>query len=86
MADVLGVVASGRRYPVKSMMGEEPNVLDFGNHGVVGDRAYAFVDVQTGALVSAKNPKNGLTFFCQCPVFELAQGGRCSSGSADHFS
>ncbi|MEQ1603033.1 MAG: MOSC domain-containing protein [Methylophilaceae bacterium] len=57
MSDILGVVASGRRYPVKSMMGEEPNVIDIGEHGVVGDRAYAFVDVATGALVSAKNPK-----------------------------
>ena len=44
-------------YPVKSMMGEEvPEVL-IGPSGVVGDRAYGFLDVETGKVASAKRPK-----------------------------
>jgi uncharacterized protein YcbX len=50
-------VASIWRYPIKSMMGEELNASAITGHGVVGDRAYALVDNETGKVVSAKNPK-----------------------------
>jgi uncharacterized protein YcbX len=50
-------VASLWRYPVKSMMGEELNASAIANHGLVGDRAYALVDNESGKVVSAKNPK-----------------------------
>ena len=51
------------RYPVKSMLGEELNASEINNLGVVGDRAFALVDVETGQVVSAKNPKKWPDFF-----------------------
>lgn len=50
-------VVSLRRYPVKSMMGEELNAVDVTDRGLLGDRAYALVDSATGKVISAKNPK-----------------------------
>lgn len=44
-------------YPVKSMQSEEVEQIRLGPAGVVGDRAYGFLDVETGSLVSAKRPK-----------------------------
>lgn len=44
-------------YPVKSMMGEEVREVLIGPGGVVGDRAYGFLDVETGKVASAKRPK-----------------------------
>lgn len=51
------------RYPVKSMMGEELNSALIGKRGIVGDRAYALVDNESGQVVSAKNPKKWADFF-----------------------
>lgn len=45
------------RYPVKSMMGEELNAADMTERGVLGDRSHALIDVETGKVVSAKNPR-----------------------------
>lgn len=45
------------RYPVKSMLGEQVHELQLGRAGVVGDRAYGFVDSQTGKRVSAKRAR-----------------------------
>lgn len=56
-SQVLASVVSLWRYPVKSMMGEELNAADFTNHGLLADRAYALVDIETGKVASAKNPK-----------------------------
>jgi uncharacterized protein len=39
------------------MMGEELNGADFTNQGLLGDRAYALIDIETGKVASAKNPK-----------------------------
>jgi len=50
-------VASLWRYPVKSMMGEELNAAELTEHGLLGDRAYALIDVSDGKVVSAKNPR-----------------------------
>jgi len=51
------------RYPIKSMMGEELNSVVVGERGVVGDRARALVDDESGQVVSAKNPKKWPDFF-----------------------
>lgn len=45
------------QYPVKSMQGEEVDQILLGPGGVAGDRAYGFVDVETGRLASAKRPR-----------------------------
>ncbi len=41
------------RYPVKSMMGEELNATDVTERGLLGDRAFALVDEETGKVASA---------------------------------
>ena len=52
-------VSVGRlwQYPIKSMQGEEVDQILLGPGGVAGDRAYGFVDVETGRLASAKRPR-----------------------------
>lgn len=45
------------RYPLKSMEGEELEAAELGELGLRGDRAFALVDVATGKVVSAKNPR-----------------------------
>jgi uncharacterized protein len=52
-----GSVLSIWRYPIKSMLGEELSASDVTERGLLGDRAYALVDVETGKVVSAKNPR-----------------------------
>ena len=45
------------RYPVKSMRGQDLAQADLGPAGVAGDRRYALIDVETGLVASAKNPR-----------------------------
>jgi uncharacterized protein YcbX len=52
-----GSVAALWRYPVKSMRGEELDSAEVTDRGLLGDRAHALVDVETGKVVSAKNPR-----------------------------
>ena len=54
---LVGKVVSLWRYPVKSMLGEEMNASEVGRAGLLGDRAYALIDTETGKVASAKNPK-----------------------------
>lgn len=56
-------VVSLRRYPIKSMMGEELNACDITSKGVYGDRTYGVIDTETGKLANAKNPKKWPTMF-----------------------
>jgi uncharacterized protein YcbX len=53
----LGKVMSIRRYPVKSMAGEELDRCEIRSGGLIGDRAWAIVDTKTGMTASAKNPR-----------------------------
>ena len=52
-----GTVVSMWRYPVKSMLGEELNSSYVTERGLIGDRAYALIDQETGKVASAKNPR-----------------------------
>ncbi|MCU1629842.1 MAG: MosC domain protein [Pseudonocardia sp.] len=61
MAD--GVVVSLWRYPLKSMQGEELNASHLSGRGLLGDRALALVDVETGKVVSAKDPRKWPAMF-----------------------
>ena len=45
------------RFPVKSMQGEPVEAFEVAERGVVGDRAWALIDVADGKVVSAKNPR-----------------------------
>ena len=53
----LGTVAVLRRYPVKSMLGEDLRASDVTWRGLTGDRVLAVVHRGTGKVASAKNPR-----------------------------
>lgn len=53
---VTGAVARIRRYPVKSMLGEDLASGEFGEKGLAGDRVFAVLD-GSGAVGSAKHPR-----------------------------
>jgi uncharacterized protein YcbX len=56
-SEPVGTIRALWRFPVKSMLGEELDDADLGEGGIVGDRAYALVDRETGKVASAKHPK-----------------------------
>jgi uncharacterized protein YcbX len=56
-SEVVGTVGALWRFPVKSMLGEQLDAAEVSEGGIVGDRAYALVDRETGKVVSAKHPK-----------------------------
>ena len=53
----VGSVAAVWRFPVKSMRGERLQQAELTERGVLGDRAYALIDTDTGRVVSAKSVK-----------------------------
>lgn len=57
MTRLVGSVAELWRFPVKSMGGTRLNEVTLAERGVVGDRVYAVVDVETGKVASAKSVK-----------------------------
>ncbi|MGE3968674.1 MAG: MOSC N-terminal beta barrel domain-containing protein, partial [Dongiaceae bacterium] len=56
-ADSVGAIGTIFRYPVKSMRGEVLDEAAIDDDGVLGDRAYALIDRETGRVASAKLPK-----------------------------
>ena len=66
---VVGSIVSMWRYPVKSMLGEELNATEVMERGLKGDRAYALLDAETGAVISAKLPRKwGVLFDCRAAL------------------
>ena len=59
----IGRVVALWRYPVKSMMGEELNVADITDRGLLGDRMYGLVDRADGKVATAKNPRKWPNLF-----------------------
>ena len=51
----VGAVTGLWRFPVKSMLGERLDQVEFTARGLVGDRAYALIDEESGKVVSAKS-------------------------------
>lgn len=66
----MDTIASLWRYPVKSMMGEELRSTQVTEKGLLGDRACALLDTETGKIVSAKNPKRWPNMFAFHARFE----------------
>jgi uncharacterized protein YcbX len=56
-SETVGAVAGLWRFPVKSMRGEQLEEAEVTERGVLGDRAYALIDTDTGKVVSAKSVK-----------------------------
>jgi uncharacterized protein len=57
VGETVGTIGSLARFPVKSMLGESLDSAEVDAGGIVGDRAYAIVDRETGKIASAKHPK-----------------------------
>ena len=55
--EAVGSVVGLWRFPVKSMRGEQLREVHLTERGVLGDRAYALIDNDTGKVVSAKSVK-----------------------------
>jgi hypothetical protein len=58
-AKVIGSAAAVKalwRHPVKSMQGEQVDSAWFDEGGMLGDRAFAVLDAETGIVASAKHP------------------------------
>lgn len=53
MTNATGSVAALWRFPVKSMLGERLERAEVTDHGLLGDRAFALYDRETGKRVSA---------------------------------
>jgi uncharacterized protein YcbX len=56
-SEPVGTIQALWRFPVKSMRGELLEAADLTEGGIVGDRAFALVDRETGKVASAKHPK-----------------------------
>ncbi len=76
MPESVGSVQTLWRYPVKSMLGEEIDASEVSERGLLGDRAYALIDAETGKLVSAKRPRLwGKLFDFQASFMEAPRAG-----------
>jgi uncharacterized protein len=54
---VIGQLQEIGRFPIKSMLGEAPDRATIAESGLIGDRAHALLDVDTGKVASAKDPR-----------------------------
>jgi uncharacterized protein YcbX len=52
-----GTVVALRRYPVKSMLGEDLTSVELTSAGLEGDRFAAVIDRETGHVATAKHPR-----------------------------
>lgn len=57
MKATIGTASRLRRYAVKSMQGEDLEEASVTEGGVVGDRAFALIERETGKVASAKFPR-----------------------------
>ncbi|MGH8972117.1 MAG: MOSC domain-containing protein [Acidimicrobiia bacterium] len=74
--EVAGAVAALWRFPVKSMLGERLDGAGVTGAGLVGDRAYALVEMATGTAVSAKRVQEFPDLFaCRAAFVEPPQPG-----------
>jgi len=59
MSETVGSIGVLSRFPVKSMQGEPLTAAQVTEGGVLGDRAYALVEVDTRKVLSGKTPRLG---------------------------
>ncbi|HEU5389150.1 MAG TPA: MOSC N-terminal beta barrel domain-containing protein [Streptosporangiaceae bacterium] len=75
---MLGTVTTLRRYPVKSMLGEDLQAGEVTRAGLAGDRRLAVVSRRTGKIASAKYPRlwrDMLTLSAEAALPAEATGG-----------
>ena len=75
-SEPIGTIRNLWRFPVKSMLGEERDAVELSEGGVIGDRAYAVRDRETGKVASAKHPKLWPNLFaCRAAFVEPPRAG-----------
>lgn len=71
-----GAVRSLVRYPVKSMLGEVVEEAWVEPRGLLGDRAFALVERETGVIASSKHPRKwGRLLECRAAFARLPRAG-----------
>jgi len=76
-SEVVGSLAELWRFPVKSMKGEQLEQAELTERGLLGDRAFALIDTDTGKVVSAKSVRLFPDLLgCQAEFTEPPQAGR----------
>jgi uncharacterized protein YcbX len=74
--ETVGTIRTLWRFPVKSMLGERLDAAELSEGGVLGDRAYAVRDRETGKVASAKHPKLWPNLFgCRAAFVEPPRPG-----------
>jgi uncharacterized protein len=85
MTTIVGRIAEIRRYPVKSMGGELVDHAELTSLGVPGDRRFAVRDVESGKVVSAKQPRLAALLNCSASTnggeLSIRVGDRSFAGS-----
>lgn len=88
---IVGTVLELGRFPVKSMQGEAPSSVRIEASGVVGDRTHGLIDVETGKVACAKDPRrwSSLLHFRAVHaddgfLFTLPDGSTVSSSDGEH--
>src|SRR5437667_4029983 len=72
-----GQIVALWRYPIKSMLGEQVQAATIVNGSLLGDRALALVDGETGYVASAKHPQRWPHLFaCQAAFMEPPVAGQ----------
>jgi uncharacterized protein YcbX len=75
--ETVGSVAALWRFPVKSMRGERIEQAEITEGGLVGDRAYALIEADSGKVVSAKSVRHFPDLLaCRAEFVEPPQLGR----------
>jgi uncharacterized protein YcbX len=75
--ETVGSVVGLWRFPVKSMGGERLEQAEITARGLVGDRAYALIDLDTGKVASAKSVRLFPDLLsCRAAFVEPPQSGR----------
>ena len=59
VSESVGTLRDVSRFPVKSMQGERLDVAELTPTGLLGDRAYALIDAESGKVLSGKTPGLG---------------------------
>ena len=86
-AGLVGSVGALWRYPVKSMMGERVETVVVTERGILGDRAYALVDQNTGKLGSVKNPRKwGFLLTCKARFAEPVESDETVPPRPNHHA
>jgi hypothetical protein len=76
-SEVVGSLAGLWRFPVKSMRGEQLEQAELTERGLLGDRAFALIDTDTGRVVSAKSVRLFPDLLgCEAKFAEPPQAGR----------